>query len=213
MSRPNKYGLSSKDYAKLYNVWKGFCARCYKPLEKEYKAYGGRGIKVCDEWKNNFASFSDWAMAHGWKPGLTIERIDVHGDYAPTNCKFITRREQMYNLQKSIYIEIDGVRKSLPEWCDIFGFRRGMAINRINRGETDPVRLFFKGNLRDYGRRIVQTSLDGKEIQTFRSSGEASRATGINYSAITNCCKGDTKTAGGYVWKYKFVKERISIEP
>ena len=209
MSRPNKYGLSSKDYAKLYDVWKHFCDRCYKPKAKEYEAYGGRGIKVCDEWKDNFASFSDWAMDNGWKPGLTIERIDVHGDYSPTNCKFITRREQMYNLQSSIYVEIDGVRKSLPEWCDIFGFRRGMAINRINRGETDPVRIFFKGDLRDCGRRIVQKSVDGTTIQVYPSARTASDASGVSLSSIHNCCRGLCKTSGGYVWEYKFIKENL----
>lgn len=209
MSKKNKYGLSSRDYAKLYDVWRHFCERCYKPGTKEYEAYGGRGITVCDEWKDDFHTFADWAVANGWKPGLTIERIDVHRGYEPLNCSFIPRCEQVYNLQSSIMIEIDGEKKSLPEWCNIFGVRRGMVVNRINRGETEPTRLFFNGNLKDYGRRIVQYDLDGNEIQAYGSSGEASRATGVRYEYITNCCDGKWKTAGGYAWKYKSIKEKL----
>lgn len=209
MSKKNKYGLSSLDYEKLYFVWKHIKDRCYKTQDKEYNSYGGRGIKMCAEWLNDFHSFSDWAVANGWKPGITIERIYNDRDYSPENCRFATLREQMYNKQNTIFVDINGETKSLPEWCDILGTRRGMVANRINRGETDPTRLFFKGNLKDYGRRIVQKSKDGKEIQTFRSSGEAERATGVCYASITNCCNGVAKTAGGYVWEYKEVKEII----
>lgn len=209
MSKKNKYGFSSSDYEKLYFVWKHIKDRCYKSRDKEYHAYGGREIKMCDEWLKDFHSFSDWAVAYGWKPGVTIERINNNGNYSPENCRFATPREQMYNKQNTIFLDINGKTKSLPEWCDILGIKRGMVVNRINRGETDPTRLFFKGNLKDYGRRIVQKSKDGKEIQTFRSSGEAERATGVYYSSIINCCNGDAKTAGGYVWEYKTVKEII----
>lgn len=207
MGKRNKYGFSSRDYANLYSTWKNMKDRCYNEKNKEYESYGNRAIKVCNEWKSVFSVFSDWAVANGWEPGLTIERINNDGDYCPENCKFVTRREQAYNKQNTIFIDINGETKSLPEWCNILGVRRGMAINRINRGEREPTRIFFNGNLRDYGRRIVQKSKDGKVIQTFRSSGEASRATGVYYSSITNCCNGDSKTAGGYVWEYQFVKE------
>lgn len=207
MSRKNKYGLSSQDYAKLYDVWKHLRERCYKPNAKEYAAYGGRGIKVCEAWKNSFEAFSDWAIENGWKPGLTIERIDVNGNYAPDNCKFITKQEQRYNLQKSIFLTINGESKSLPEWCDIFGIKRGMAINRINRGETDPARIFFNGDIRDCGRRILQETVDGKLVNEYPSARVASDATGISLSAIHNCCRGLSKTSGGYSWHYKLIKE------
>lgn len=207
MSKKNKYGLSSADYAKLYDVWRHFCERCHKSGTKEYEAYGGRGISVCDEWRTNFSAFSDWAIENGWKPGLTIERINVDDGYSPRNCKFVTPREQTYNLQSSVYIEINGVKKSLPEWCDIFGIRRGMAINRINRGETDPERIFFKGNMRDFGRRIVQKDAQGNLIQVYPNAREASDSVGISLSAIHNCCRGLCKTSGGYIWEYKFEKE------
>ena len=181
--------------------------RCYEPQSKSYESYGARGISVCQEWRDSFEAFSDWAVENGWKPGLTIERHDVNSGYSPYNCSFVTRREQNYNLQNSIYITIDGVSKSLPEWCDIFGVKRGMVANRINRGETDPKKIFFNGDIRDYGRRIIQLTVGGDVIKIYKNAREASDASGISLSAIHNCCKGRCLTSGGYVWQYKFIKE------
>lgn len=181
--------------------------RCHKPQSKSYESYGARGISVCQEWRDSFETFSDWAIENGWKPGLTIERRDVNSGYSPYNCSFVTRREQNYNLQNSIYITIDGVSKSLPEWCDIFGIKYGMAANRIKRGETDPKKIFFNGNTRDYGRRIVQLTICGDVVQIYKNAREAADAIGISLSSIHNCCKGRCLTSGGYVWQYKFIKE------
>lgn len=94
----HKPGLAH-DNQKLHNVWKCMKARCYYKNHTHYNSYGGRGISVCDEWINNFRAFYEWAMANGYREGLTIDRIDVNGNYEPSNCQWLTKSE---NSKKAI---------------------------------------------------------------------------------------------------------------
>ena len=75
--------------------------RCYNPKFIYYNNYGGRGIKICDEWLNDFGKFYDWTINNGYKEGLTIDRINNDGNYEPSNCRWITRAEQNRNQRKS----------------------------------------------------------------------------------------------------------------
>jgi len=77
----------------LYLVWRGIKTRCFNPRCKAFKTYGARGITICAEWKDDPVAFAAWCLEHGWKPGLTIERIDNDGDYEPSNCEFISKSE------------------------------------------------------------------------------------------------------------------------
>lgn len=103
------HGLSSK-CGRLYPLWKSIKYRCYCKTCKSYKNYGGRGITMCDEWKDDFTSFCKWAIENGYKEEktdkginvLTIDRIDVNGNYEPDNCRFITNAEQAQNKRNSI---------------------------------------------------------------------------------------------------------------
>lgn len=85
-----KHGLSHSD--PLYSVWKGMRERCSNPNQLHWHRYGGRGITVCKEW-DDFMAFRTWALAHGWKPRLTIDRIDNDKGYAPDNCRIVTFKE------------------------------------------------------------------------------------------------------------------------
>ena len=75
--------------------------RCNRPTATSYKYYGGRGISVCEEWENDFAAFRNWALANGYQEGLSIDRIDVNGNYCPENCRWITMSEQQRNKRNT----------------------------------------------------------------------------------------------------------------
>lgn len=99
----------------LYSKWNDIKNRCYNEKVDRYPNYGGRGIKVCDEWRNDFKSFYDWSIANGWKKGLSIERKEVDKNYSPENCEYITMKEQGYNKQNTFYVEIDSIKYSLAK--------------------------------------------------------------------------------------------------
>lgn len=108
---------------RLYRVWANIKARCYYEKCIDYKDYGARGIVMCDEWKNSFLAFHDWAYANGYdenapKWQCTIERIDVNGNYEPSNCKWATIKEQANNKTNNVYITYKGETKTLPIWAE-----------------------------------------------------------------------------------------------
>ena len=86
---------------RLYHILQSMKQRCYNPNSQEFHLYGGKGIIVCEEWINDLAVFVNWALTHGYKPGLTIDRIDSNGDYCPENCQWLTRAD---NARKSVVI-------------------------------------------------------------------------------------------------------------
>ena len=117
--------------------------RCNNPNCSSYADYGGRGIKVCDEWQN-YIPFSEWALANGYDDSLTIDRIDVDGNYEPSNCRWATKKEQQNNLRRTTFIEYNGEKKSISEWSEIFGISKQTIAYRIKAG-WDLDKVFARG--------------------------------------------------------------------
>lgn len=126
----------------LYHKWKGMRERCYDKNSKPFKNYGGRGISICDEWKNDFAAFRDWAIENGYEEGLSIDRIDVNGNYCPENCRWITLEEQQRNKRNVKPITWNGETHLLPEWAEITGIKYGTLWKRLHEGK--PLDEVFK---------------------------------------------------------------------
>lgn len=100
---------------RLHHIWKSINRRCNNPNEPSYQHYGKRGITVCEEWKNNFSTFYNWAIKNGYSDTLTIDRIDVNGNYEPSNCRWTTIAEQSINKTNTVYIELNGILKPMKE--------------------------------------------------------------------------------------------------
>ena len=111
----------TKFFARIRNVINLIKERCYNKKIDCYKYYGGRGIKVCDEWLSNSNDFIQWALDNGYKEGLEIDRIDVNGNYCPENCRWVDKYVQANNKRNNIKIEYNGELKNLREWCRYLG--------------------------------------------------------------------------------------------
>lgn len=123
-------------YRELYWCWKAIKQRCLNPRCRAYRNYGGRGIAVCDEWLS-FEPFLAWALGAGWQKGLDLDRIDNDGDYAPDNCRFVTRRENVNNRRKTRLITVDGVTHPSTVWADLIGAKE--ALNSVIDCLDDPL--------------------------------------------------------------------------
>lgn len=128
----NHHGTGTR----LYEIWKGMRKRCNCPYRKEYKDYGAKGIRVCAEW-DEYPVFREWAMANGYSDDLTIDRIDPQKDYTPQNCMWITKSEQSSNKRNSIKITYNGETRTVSQWAEKYGFKRGRLYDLIRRG-TNP---------------------------------------------------------------------------
>lgn len=132
---------------RLYHIWRGMKQRCYSETCKNYDQWGGRGISVCDEWKEDYGAFKDWALANGYSDDLSIDRIDVNGNYCPDNCRWATYEEQARNRRSNVFLEYDGKSMTIAEWAELYGISYNTLYRRIfydgwavERALTQPVK-------------------------------------------------------------------------
>jgi hypothetical protein len=117
----------------LYACWLSMIRRCTKTSHRQYQNYGARGIRVCDRWLNSPGSFIE-DMWPTYRPGLSIERIDNNGNYAPENCKWADNFEQQRNRRNNVYLVFRGERKTISEWSRVTGLHRASIKDRLDRG-------------------------------------------------------------------------------
>ena len=124
--------------SKLYVIWQNMKHRCNDPNNNMFQNYGGRGIMVWKEWMSGFEPFLKWANETGYRDGLSIERIDVNGDYTPDNCKWITKEKQYLNRTDSHRITAFGKTQTIKEWADESGLKYDTIERRINQYGWSP---------------------------------------------------------------------------
>ena len=121
---------------RIYQIYRHLINRCYREKDISYKNYGNKGIIVCDEWKNDFMSFYNWSMANGYANDLTIDRIDVNGNYEPSNCRWVNMAVQQNNRSNNRILEYKGQKKTITEWAKYCGLSYRNLYYRLNNGYT-----------------------------------------------------------------------------
>lgn len=135
-----KHGLCG---TRLYIIWGNMVQRCTNPNNNNYPKYGGRGISICDDWRNDFQSFYNWAIANGYSDGLQIDRINNDGDYEPGNCRWVTAVNNLNNTSRNVIITHNGETHTVSEWARITGINEKTMRNRIKSGKP-PEKVFKK---------------------------------------------------------------------
>lgn len=120
---------------RLYRIWSNMRSRCTIPSSSVYAYYGGRGISVCKEW-NTYGAFKDWALSNGYDNSQTIDRIDVDGDYEPSNCRWVDMNFQANNKRSNYLIEHDGRTMTAMQWSREVGISADVIKYRIRHNWT-----------------------------------------------------------------------------
>lgn len=140
--------------SKLYRTWDGIKSRCFNQNNHNYHNYGGRGITMCNEWKNDYNTFKQWALENGYDEtggrNCSIERININGNYGPDNCKWATAKEQGNNRRTNTIIVYNGVKYTLSQLADKAGLNYSTFISRYSRGWD--INKIMNCPVRRYGR-------------------------------------------------------------
>lgn len=176
-----------KNNTPLYHRWEGMIQRTTNMKDTNYSHYGARGIKVCTEWRNDFMAFYNWAMANGYQPNLSLDRINVYGNYEPSNCRWVDMKVQSNNKTNNIFVEYKGNKVTLSQLSQLTGIARTTLLGRYQKGDrgerlvrqplsnkgrftkeraqaiTHPSKLTIK-EVRDIKRMFVESNKSNKEI-------------------------------------------------
>ena len=153
--------------------------RCAQPKYDKYQYYGERGIEVCPEWADSFDAFEGWALEHGYKEGLTLDRIDNNGNYCPDNCRWVTMKEQANNRSSNHFITYNGETKTIQQWVEETGVTYSAIKQRLKSG-WDVERVLTEPNHKTNHK--TELTFNGKTQRVF----EWAKELGINKNTINN---------------------------
>lgn len=205
-----KHGMSDTP---IFYVWQGMRNRCLNPNNKQYKNYGGRGIRICDEWADS-NSFIEWAIQNGYEEGLQLDRKDVNGNYEPDNCRFVTQLENARNRQNTIYVHYEGQLMTIGEVADITGIdsaRIYQRIHELNWSEYDATHIIPDSHYYTSKamRRTTLKDIKTGEVFHFDSCSKASRFMGkkSTYLLESSYSHGNTFTCDNYIVEISIPQE------
>ena len=195
--------IDMSKYSRIRRIWANMKSRCYNPKSNAYKYYGQKGIKVCKEW-HSFPTFIVWAVQHGYSNELSIDRIDVNGNYEPSNCRWVDAITQMNNTSRNHRTTLG----TIAELSRKYNINYGTLTNRIKRAKMNISDAIGAGSKYHY-KPIVQYDVEGNYINEYDSLNAAAKAMCTNghfYSArtyISKCCNGKIKLYRGYKFEFK----------
>lgn len=140
---------------RLYKIWTDMKKRCTNKSHKSFNDYGGRGIKVCDEWAHYFQRFYEWSICNGYEDTLSIDRIDVNGDYCPENCRWADRITQANNCRTNHYLTHNGETKTIAEWARALGMSDSVIRQRLSKLGWSVEKTLSTPLLRNYKKRCT----------------------------------------------------------
>ena len=140
-------------YSRQYAIYKKIIRRCYNPDDPAYKNYGGRGIDVCKEWRDDVVNFYNWSIENGYSDNLSIDRIDNNKGYSPNNCRWADAKEQSNNRRSCRLYTINGIEKTLAQWCECYNMEYKTVYARLSRNWNIEEALTFRGDARIDKRR------------------------------------------------------------
>jgi hypothetical protein len=193
---------------RLHLIWKSMRRRCNNKNDAAYKHYGARGISVCLEW-GDFSVFREWAVSNGYTEKLTIDRINVNGNYEPSNCRWATYETQANNKRSNIKYLHKGQMLTLPEIARMENIGFPTLYRRINENKLsleDAISIPLGSSIKNPPKKVRQLAYpedDGVAI-IYDSPREASNYMGGDASFITHVCNGKYKQAYGYKWEYVY---------
>lgn len=180
--------MNEKYYeSRLYKIYHNMKNRCYNKNVPAYKNYGGRGIKICDEWLNNWWEFYNWAINNGYNDTLTIDRINVNGNYEPNNCRWVSDEEQAYNKRNTVRVCINDEMLTLKEIAEIYNLNEHTVRTRYKKGYRGKD-LIKQENLKNIPVICVTT---GEIFPSIKIAQES-----LNIHGISECCNGKRKYCG-----------------
>ena len=167
---------------RLFSIWKGIIERVYNENSISYKYYGERGITICDEWKNDFFTFKNWALNNGYSENLTIDRIDVDGNYEPINCKWSTAKEQANNRTNTVLLTYNNLSLTINEWSEKMNLNPNTIRSRMDKGWTveeiltnpikcEPIVLVYNGEKKTVSEWSDYTGIDKSILKNRYSRG------------------------------------------
>lgn len=138
---------------RLYTIWCNMKKRCYDTNNHAYRYYGAKGIRMCDEWMD-MTNFYNWSVNNGYSDELTIDRINVYGNYEPDNCRWVSMQVQYTNTRSVIHLTYRGETHTLTQWSEITGISRNTLLNRNKKGWSVDKILSNKNFVKDKNRKL-----------------------------------------------------------
>lgn len=147
--------IDGRKNTRLYSIYRNMLSRCYNKNTSHYLRYGGRGIKVCDEWLSDFKNFYNWSINNGYSNDLTIDRRNNDLDYCPDNCRWVSIKTQCRNTSRNHMVTINNETKTLIEWSEIYNINYKTLRDRLKRGWSHEKSLTTPVDTRFRRKKVV----------------------------------------------------------